>query len=323
MSTWLSSGCDKVYIASFGTISGITDGFLTFLISVHTFPKTQTFSSKLGVRITYDLWDGAGRGLILVHGLASNAKLFWPLAERLNDLGYRVAAVDQRGHGRSDKPDSGYGFDEVCSDLFDLTENLSAADEGWSNPILIGQSWGASVVLEEARRSSGCYSGVVLIDGGVVPMFRHIATWEECQERLAPPDLLGLSYATFEGFVRSHHPDWSEDAIEGTLANMELQSDGTIRPHLSRSNHMEILKSLWEYDPVDTFSSMKLGSLLLLAASGDEMTDYKGHWAKEIETVKPEIKTVWFEGADHDLHAQYPDRVAMIIDQEIKNGVLK
>ncbi len=129
-----------------------------FLNLVHTLPKTQTFESKLGVKISYDLWEGTQRGLILVHGLASNAKLFWPLAEELNELGYRVAALDQRGHGRSDKPDSGYGFDEVCSDLFDLAEYLSSTIEGWSNPVLVGQSWGASVVLEEARRSSGSYS---------------------------------------------------------------------------------------------------------------------------------------------------------------------
>ena len=71
-----------------------------FLNLVHTLPKTQTFESKLGVRISYDLWEGTQRGLILVHGLASNAKLFWPLAEELSELGYRVAALDQRGHGR-------------------------------------------------------------------------------------------------------------------------------------------------------------------------------------------------------------------------------
>ncbi len=294
-----------------------------FLNLVRTLPKTQTFESKLGVRISYDLWEGTQRGLILVHGLASNAKLFWPLAEELNELGYRVAALDQRGHGRSDRPDSGYGFDEVCSDLFDLAEYLSSTIEGWSNPVLVGQSWGASVVLEEARRSSGSYSGVVLIDGGVVPMFKHIATWEECRERLAPPDLLGLPYVTFEGFVRSRHPDWSEDAIEGMLANMELLPDGTIKPHLSRSNHMEILKGLWSYDPIEAFSLMPLGSLLLLAWSQDEMTDAKEYWAKEISTIKPDVKTKWFKGADHDLHAQHPKEVATIIDQEIKDGVLR
>jgi len=44
---------------------------------------------------------------VLVHGLASNARLWDGVARRLAGAGHSSAAVDLRGHGRSDKPDTG------------------------------------------------------------------------------------------------------------------------------------------------------------------------------------------------------------------------
>jgi len=60
---------------------------------------------KLAVRD----FGGAGRDLLLLHGLASTSHIFDLVAPRLT-RGFRVVAYDQRGHGESSKPSSKYGF---------------------------------------------------------------------------------------------------------------------------------------------------------------------------------------------------------------------
>lgn len=48
--------------------------------------------------------DGDGTAVVLVHGLLGNRQQWQPVATALVDAGYRVIALDARGHGQSDKP---------------------------------------------------------------------------------------------------------------------------------------------------------------------------------------------------------------------------
>ena len=60
---------------------------------------------------------GSAAPFLLVHGLASNARLWDGMARRLAEAGRSAVAVDLRGHGRSDKPDAGYDFETIGGDL--------------------------------------------------------------------------------------------------------------------------------------------------------------------------------------------------------------
>lgn len=64
----------------------------------------QTFSSD-GVEIAY-LDEGVGPPILLIHGFASNAATNWVdtgWVKHLNRNGFRVIALDNRGHGSSQK----------------------------------------------------------------------------------------------------------------------------------------------------------------------------------------------------------------------------
>ena len=67
----------------------------------------STFSSD-GVRIAYlDAGPRDGSPIVLVHGFASNSKVNWVATgwvETLTAAGYRVIALDNRGHGASEGP---------------------------------------------------------------------------------------------------------------------------------------------------------------------------------------------------------------------------
>ena len=101
-----------------------------------------------GVRLHLRRWDGEDRPFLLVHGLASNARLWDGVAAALAAAGHPVVAVDQRGHGRSAKPDSGYDLPTCAADLVagDRPPRLG------SSPVVAGQSWGGNVVLAVGAR---------------------------------------------------------------------------------------------------------------------------------------------------------------------------
>ena len=125
--------------------------------------RRVVISGDFGLRALF--WLPAqvtGAGFLLVLGLASNARLWDGVAHRLAGAGRTAVAIDLRGHGRSDKPDTGYDFATISEDL-----RLLIGAIGLDRPVLVGQSWGANVVLDFAVRHPDLTRGIVLVDGGL------------------------------------------------------------------------------------------------------------------------------------------------------------
>lgn len=286
--------------------------------------KTESVTTKDKCKIVFDVLSGSKttNSFVLVHGLASNARLWDGLASELNTLGYCVAIVDQRGHGRSDKVSEGYDFETITSDLAQVIETLQKA-HGFIKPIVVGQSWGAAVVESFASNYPELVCGIVAVDGGFGALKEVFPEWEECEKVLAPPTMLGIPFDNFESMVRSSHPDWPEAGIHGVLANMEKLPDGTFRPWLSRENHMKILWHLWQHNPFETCANIK-APILFVPAGGDPIRDeQKRRGLERLGKLAVSSKTVWFNPASHDLHAQFPKRLAILLQNEIENGIFK
>jgi len=76
---------------------------------------------------------GAGRPVLLLHGLFSDAVTNWVKfghARRLADAGFEALMPDLRGHGASAKPHdpAAYPHDVLVRDLFSIVEGLALAD---------------------------------------------------------------------------------------------------------------------------------------------------------------------------------------------------
>src|SRR3954471_18234733 len=107
----------------------------------------QFFSSD-GVRIAYvDLAPGAGLGdpVVLVHGFASNHAVNWVntlWTKTLGGAGYRVIALDNRGHGQSDKlyDPAAYHSAVMAQDVRRLLDHL-----GLERADVMGYSMGARI----------------------------------------------------------------------------------------------------------------------------------------------------------------------------------
>lgn len=256
---------------------------------------------------------------VCVHGLASNARTWDAVARMLAAAGHRVVAVDQRGHGLSDKPDNGYDFATVAEDLYLLLDALSI-----DRPVVAGQSWGGNVALAFGARYPDRAAGLVFVDGGFIDMqMRPDSSWEQISVDLRPPSLTGMPYEDMRGRLRHFHPEWSDEGIEGTLANFEVLPDETIRPWLSLERHMLILRSLWEQRPSDLYGQIEIPVLIAVAADrlNPEWMAVKGAQVDAAAAGLPVAKVVWFQATDHDIHVHKPRRLVDLMLRECAGGL--
>jgi pimeloyl-ACP methyl ester carboxylesterase len=103
----------------------------------------QAFSSD-GVRISF-IDEGAGEPILLIHGFASNIVANWRdtgWIATLTGAGRRVIALDNRGHGQSEKlyDPSRYGAPSMAEDAVRLLDHL-----GIARADVMGYSMGARI----------------------------------------------------------------------------------------------------------------------------------------------------------------------------------
>lgn len=90
-----------------------------------------------GINIHYYRTGGDKPALVLCHGVTDNG-LSWKRIACELEQEYDVIMYDQRGHGRSEAPLVGYGFEEHAEDLVGLITALNL-----ESPHLFGHSGGA------------------------------------------------------------------------------------------------------------------------------------------------------------------------------------
>lgn len=288
-------------------------------------PESSFVTLRDGINLRIVTWStvnqSSGATVLLIHGLASNARLWDGPARILAAMGHAVVAVDLRGHGHSDKPDTGYSMTEVASDIADVLSAIEGYNDPQNKPILIGQSWGGNIVVQCAHQFGSQLRGVVAVDGGTIELSESFPDWEECERTLKPPALAGMKYERLRSYIRAAHPDWSDEAIDGQMHNMEHLPDGTIRPWLTLERHLTVLHGLWQHTPSALWSTIDIPVLFTPATKGnDSFSVSKRHQVTHAVSSLRRGRAEWFEPADHDLHAQFPDRFAAVVNDAINTG---
>lgn len=121
------------------------------------------FESFDGTTLAYES-EGDGVPVLLLHGFATDAYINWVrpgVVDALTAAGYRTIALDQRGHGASDKPHEpdAYGDDAMIRDAQALLDHL-----GIERCLAAGYSMGArntlGLVLADKRIRAAVLGGV-------------------------------------------------------------------------------------------------------------------------------------------------------------------
>ena len=274
------------------------------------------------LRLQYRDWGGSGQSIVMLHGLASTSHI-WDMVAPILANDFAVVALDQRGHGLSDKPEHGYDFASLTNDLHGFINALKL-----DKPLIVGHSWGGSVALDYAVAHPNVPKGLCFVDGGMIEISaRPDATLEQVKEDMAPPVFSGITIDQLKERARSRRwlGSMTAQLEETLLANFEVLEDNTIRARLSRENHMRIIEALWEHKPSTLYSSVRC-PVLIMPARQDSGSDadsprFKREDAVSVASSKlPASKVVWLEDSIHDVPLQRPQLVADVIKEHIQDG---
>jgi pimeloyl-ACP methyl ester carboxylesterase len=259
-------------------------------------------------------WPGDGPPVVLAHGLASNSRIWDEVAPRLADR-FHVVALDQRGHGLSDRPaDQDYSFEAVTADLHGVIMAL-----GLGRSTIVGHSWGGNVALVFATSYPEATRALVLVDGGMIePSANPEMTLERIQVDLAPPDLTMYTFDDLLARVRSGDAAnyWSP-AVEATMrTSFEDTPDGKIRPHLRREDHLAIIRAMWGLKPSQLFPKVACPTLLVPARRSNatgraaQRGPERQRLVDSALAALPHGRLLWMEETVHDVPLQRPAELA-------------
>jgi pimeloyl-ACP methyl ester carboxylesterase len=141
------------------------------------------------IQIAYfDVGPREGVPVFLIHGFASSAHVNWVFTgwvKTLTDAGYRVIALDHRGHGASEKPHEPefYTPSLMARDATNLLDHLNIADAHF-----IGYSMGARVSAFVAK-SEPQYVRSLTFGGLGIGLVEGVGDWDPIADALLAPSL--------------------------------------------------------------------------------------------------------------------------------------
>jgi len=180
-------------------------------------------------------FDEAGEGdpaILFVHGWCCSHDN-WRHQVAHFSRSHRVIALDQRGHGESDKPNQDYTVGGFVDDLV-----WFIGDRGLDRPVIVGHSMGGLIAMNLARKHPDIARAIVMVDAPVTPLPEQL-------QPVAESTLAALQSDAYkqvaEGFVRmfmfdaNSPPDLVEKLIgamsEAPQRLMHTALTDTLNPH--------------------------------------------------------------------------------------------
>lgn len=160
-----------------------------------------------GTTIEY-IDEGAGDPVVLVHGFASNKEVNWIFPgwiAPLKEAGFRVIALDNRGHGKSTKyyETDRYHIPEMTKDVIALLDHLKIEKAD-----LVGYSMGARISAYAAAHYSSRVRSASL--GGMgINLTQSVSSGNRVAKALEAPSMadvtepVGLSFRKFAEQTKS------------------------------------------------------------------------------------------------------------------------
>jgi len=248
-------------------------------------PAPSGFFDSDGVKIHYETF-GEGRPIVLVHGLTSDLAVNWVAPTWIETLSSvrRVIALDNRGHGQSDKPHDreAYAGDKMSQDVLRLMDYL-----GIEKADLFGYSMGAYISLDLLAHHPERFDSAIL--GGIGEGFTFDApeTIQAISDAFAADDPSQISDPWGKAFRAS---------AEVMVPENDLKALAACVFHLG--------------EPIDyaALASVDIPVLVVVGAN-----DILARTPSELAAAIPNSKLVTIPDTDH---------TSVVVDQRFKEAVL-
>jgi pimeloyl-ACP methyl ester carboxylesterase len=124
-----------------------------------------------GIELQIREYEQDGDAIIFLHFSGANLMMWQRIVPHFQDH-YRLILVDLRGHGKSDRPETGYHMDEMARDVIGMMQPLKLA-----RAHIVGSSLGAEVGLSMAANYPEKVISLVL-DGALSSEYGPYGIWE-------------------------------------------------------------------------------------------------------------------------------------------------
>lgn len=264
-------------------------------------------TTKDGVNIYYKDWGPKeAQPIVFHHGWPLSAddwdnQMLFFLAE-----GYRVIAIDRRGHGRSDQVSEGHDMDHYASDASAVVESLDLR-----NAVHVGHSTGGGQVARYVAKygqPQGRVAKAVLVSA-VPPLMvktdnnpggTPIEVFGGFRKALAANRAqfyLDVASGPFYGFNRD-----GADVSQGTIQNWWRQ--GMIG---SAKAHYEGIKAFSETDQTEDLKTITV-PVLVMQGDDDQVVPYKNAALLQDKLLANSVLKI-YPGFPHGMHTTHADTI--------------
>lgn len=234
--------------------------------------------------------------VVFLHGLMAFQANWRKIANRIeND--YQCLIYDQRGHGRSFKPESGYSLNDLAEDLYKITTEL-----GWDQFHLVGHSMGANVAMVFAYKYPQKVKTLTIEDMGASVPTDSYKYYENMLNLVPTPFESKQQVKDFfdQKFLKLFNPSENAKVLTTFLqANIEEKESGQYDWRFSKQAIIEIAKKSRESDRWLELSSFKMPVLLIRGETSHVLR--KEDYEKMLQ-VNPQIQGVEIAEAGHWIH---------------------
>jgi 3-oxoadipate enol-lactonase len=240
------------------------------------------------------LAEGGGEPVVLLHGHTLDLRVWDAVAPSLIRAGYRAVRYDQRGHGRSGSPASGYRWGDHAADLAAVIERLAPPAAH-----VVGLSKGAGIALECALRRPELVRSLALV-GPLVP------DWE------LPAPMI----ASFRELARAIRSEGVQRAVREKWLSHPLIAPAAARPGVrERLEAMvltfpagEYLTTVRDAPDRDWKATDRLAEIAAptLVARGEREVPEFAAMAEALAARIPDVRTAVIAGSGHLVPLEEP-----------------
>ena len=280
---------------------------------VRTEPESRWLRSG-DLNMHYLDWGGTRQPLVALHGAASSSHWYDLVIPHLaGDL--RVVAPDQRAHGKTDQPSTGYDWRTLAGDMVGALDQLDI-----EKAVVMGHSWGASTALAVAAYHPDRTQGLIMVDGGFGGRRSSEMTWEEFRDRLSPRDIYGPRERYLGALKQQFAHCWSDKLEQMVMSMVRVDPDGSVHERLELSNQQQMLWAMWSEPTSELMPHVQCPTLMVAAAgrqpiANPEMLERRRANVEAAQAAMPDAKVAWIQDTGHDIGYEKPEELAAVIGE--------
>lgn len=255
----------------------------------------------------YVLGSNTKNRIVFLHGLMAFAANWRKIANRL-ESDFQCLIYDQRGHGRSFKPETGYLPIDFAEDLNTITEEL-----GWKEFHLVGHSMGARVAMVFAHQFPEKVKTLTLEDMSASPMPDSGIYYENLLNIVPTPFVSKSAVKIFfeTEFLKLVTPRENPSVLISFLqANIEEKANATYDWRFSKQAMIDIVKQGHPQDRWLEVSSFKM-PVLLIRGEHSHILSHEEYL--KMLSINPQITGFEVAGAGHWVHYEKYDEFVQIL----------